>query len=159
MEMRNADQHKILGVQTRRRGGEPSPILIIDEFYMESEKNKAFVRTLLSNASAKGVTVFLMTKDASWASELIKLNSGTKCKPLPQNVNNPGYTGTTRFEGEALWNDLDWSVEKLRELVQDFCDEHNLNPIDVLPDGAKMSLGEAMRAAVEFEWKKQMGIN
>jgi hypothetical protein len=156
IEMRNAEEHKILKAQTRRRGGEPYPILIIDEFYMASEKNKAFVRTLISNANAKGVTVFLMTNDTAWASELSKLNGGTKCKPLPQNVDNAGYTGTGRFVGNASWNVLDWTVEKLRDLVRDFCEMYNLNPIDAIPDDAKYSPGGAMKAVAELELKKQL---
>lgn len=54
-----------------------SPILIIDEFYFNMEKNKAFISTLLRDASSKGVTVFLVTRDSDWASELISLNAGT----------------------------------------------------------------------------------
>jgi hypothetical protein len=106
MEMRDAEQHKILMVKTRRKGGKPSPILIIDEFYLNTEKNKAFIRTLLRDAAAKGVTVFLMTKERDWASELIELNDGAKCKPLPYNVDNVDYTGAKKFVGPAQWNDL-----------------------------------------------------
>jgi len=158
MEIRKAEQHRILKVKSCREGGEPSPVLVIDEFYINSEKNKAFVRTLLRDAAAMGVTVFLMTKDADWASELIKLNGGTKCKPLPGNVRNQGYTGSQRFEGEAEWNSMELSVEEQREVVQDFCQKHDLDPIQVIPNGSRFSPGEAMKRAGELYFEKQMSI-
>ena len=105
-----------------------------------------------------GVTVFLMTEDADWASELIKLNSGTKCKPLPGNVRNQGYTGAQRFEWEAEWNNMDLSVEEQREVVQDFCQKHDLDPIHVIPNGSRFSPGEAMQRAGGLYFEKQMSI-
>jgi hypothetical protein len=154
MEMRDAEKHKILTVKTRRQCGEPSPILIIDEFYLNTGKNKAF--TLLRDASSKGVTVFLMTRDSDWASELISLNGGTRCKPLPGNVDNDGYTVATRFVGLARWNDMVWSVETLRDFVQAFYEKHNLIPTEAIPDGANYTPAAAMRVVAELEWQKQM---
>jgi hypothetical protein len=155
IEMRDAEKHKILALETCGEGGEPSPILIIDEFYLNTEKNKAFIRTLLRDASATGVTVFLMTRDSDWASELIALNCGTKCKPLPENVDNEEYTGAKRFVGAARWNDMVWSVENLRDFVQDFCGKHNLIPTEAIPDGANYTPAEAMRVVAELQWKKE----
>ena len=63
LEVRNAKQRKILMVEPCRKRG-PSPVLIIDEFYINSENNKAFVQTLLRDAAGMSVTVFLMTNNA-----------------------------------------------------------------------------------------------
>ena len=40
MEIWKAEQHRILKVKSCREGGEPSPVLVIDEFYINSEKKK-----------------------------------------------------------------------------------------------------------------------
>ncbi|MEM1009263.1 MAG: hypothetical protein AAGJ35_09680, partial [Myxococcota bacterium] len=66
MEMRDAQKHPILKLTSPHEDGDPSPILIIDEFYCKTEKNEEFIQTLLRDASAKGVVVFLMTKEKEW---------------------------------------------------------------------------------------------
>jgi hypothetical protein len=38
MEMHNAEQHKVLKLETD--DAEPAPILIIDEFYCDTEENE-----------------------------------------------------------------------------------------------------------------------
>eukprot|EP00977_Amphora_coffeiformis_P016794 scaffold5317_cov160-Amphora_coffeaeformis.AAC.2 len=40
-----------------------------------------------------------MTKEKEWASKLITLNDGTKIKPLPTNMDSPGYAGPKLFMG------------------------------------------------------------
>lgn len=134
----------------------PTRSLKIDATNMADFVNK-FAGDVL-NCAAMGVTVFLMTKDADCASELIKLNDGTKCKPLPGNVRNRGYTGSQRFDGEAEWNRMDLSVEEQREAVQDFCQKHDLDPIQVIPNGLRFSPGEAMKRGGELYFEKQMSI-
>ena len=108
MEMRNAEKHKTLRLKPCREDGEPSPILIIDEFYCKTKENENFIRTLIRDAAANGVIVFLMTRDEDWASQLIRLNGGTKCKPLPTNIDNQGYSAAKRFgeNEEAKWNKM-----------------------------------------------------
>lgn len=85
-------------------GTEPSPILIIDQFNCSSKENKQFANTLVQEAAAGGIVAFLITQDEKWASELVGQNDGTKCKPLPFNVKNPGYDGSQHFVGLPLWN-------------------------------------------------------
>jgi len=68
-----------------------------------------------------------MTKEKEWAFKLITLNGGTKVKPLPTNVDNPGYTGPKRFTGIPQWNSLFWTVAELRDLVSTFCKKNKLN--------------------------------
>jgi len=63
MEMRDAQQHKILGVKSPRKDGDPPPILIIDKFDCKTKENKKFIKTLVRDASAEGVGIFLMTKE------------------------------------------------------------------------------------------------
>jgi hypothetical protein len=147
IEMRDAEEHKVLRKKPFNKSGNPCPILIIDDFYLNTEANKDFIRVLLRDAGAKGVIVFLMTKDRDWASELIHLNSGLKCKPLPTNVDNPGYTGVLRFTETPEWNDLFWRVEKLRDYVRPLCEKLNVNPSEAIPDGMQLTPGEAN------EWK------
>lgn len=156
MEMRDAQQHKILKVKSARKDGDPSPILIIDEFDCKTEENEKFIKTLVRDANAHGVVVFLMTKEKEWASKLITLNGGTKVKPLPTNVDNSGYAGPKRFTGTPQWNSLFWSVGELRDLVSIFCNEHNLNPAEAIPDGAKLTPGEAIQIVAALHLQRQL---
>jgi hypothetical protein len=73
VQMRDAEQHKILKVATD--GEEPAPILVIDNFYEDTKENEDFVKRLLADAAAQGIVVFLMTRDEEWASKLIKLTN------------------------------------------------------------------------------------
>jgi len=154
MEMQNAEQHKVLKLETD--GVDPAPILIIDEFYCDTEENKIFIRTLLRDAAGNGIIVFLMTRDRDWASELIKLNGGTKCKPLPGNVDNKGYDGVDRFKGTPEWNDMDWTVDELRHLVQKACTEFNFQPETVIPDHSKLRPGAAKREVLNMRLNQQL---
>jgi len=154
MEMRDAAQHKVLRLDTD--GAEPPPILIIDEFYCDTEENKNFVQSLLKDASAKGIVVFLMTRDSVWASKLIGLNGGTKCKPLPCNVDNDGYEGDLRFTGTPAWNGLYWSVEELRNLIRRSCEKYNIEPETLIPDGSLLTPGEAKKRVNQLRMKKQL---
>mmetsp|Transcript_15759 Transcript_15759/g.23191 ORF Transcript_15759/g.23191 Transcript_15759/m.23191 type:complete len:387 (-) Transcript_15759:1175-2335(-) len=158
IEMRDAAKHKTLTLKPVRKDGEPSPILIIDEFYCKTEENKSFMRTLIRDANAAGVVVFLMTKDEDWASQMIRLSGGTKCKPLPTNVDNQGYSGAKRFSEteEAKWNKMFWSVGQLRDLIRPFCEEHNLDPDEVVHDNEQVTPGEAAKAAVELQVNQQL---
>jgi hypothetical protein len=154
MEMRDAEQHKVLKLDTD--GAEPAPILIIDEFYRDTEENENFVRTLLRDSAAKGIVVFLMTRDRAWASKLIELNGGTKCKPLHFNVDNAGYDGSKRFTGNPEWNDLYWSVKELRQLVLPSCEKFNIDPETAIPDDSKLTPGEAKKIVMNIRWNEQL---
>ena len=154
MEMRHANTHKILSIDTK--DDEPAPILIVDEFYSDTEENLNFVRTLLRDAAARGIVVFLMTRDPSWASKLIKLNGGTKCKPLPYNIDNPDYDGSRRFTENPLWNELFWSEEELRESVRLICKKYDIAPETAVPDDAKLTPAEATKIVMKLVLKKQL---
>jgi hypothetical protein len=154
MEMRDAEQHKVLKLDTD--GAEPALILIVDELYCDTEENKNFVRTLLRDASAKGIVVFLMTRDREWASKLIELNAGTKCKPLPYNVDNEGYDGSKRFTGIPKWNGLFWSVKELRQLVLPSCEKFHIDPETAIPDDSKLTPGEAKKIVMNIRWNEQL---
>lgn len=154
MEIRDATEHKVVGLDTGE--DEPAPILIIDEFYCDTEENKDFVRTLLRDAAAKGVVVFLITNDQAWASKLINLNGGTKCAPLRYNVDNVGYDGTTRFTEVPRWNDLYWPVEDLRKLVGPMCTKYDIDPEKAILDGAQLTPAEANRIVLNTRMKKQL---
>lgn len=159
LEMKDAEKHKILKLKSSREDGEPRPILVIDECYCETEENKQFFSTLIRDAAATGVIVFLITKNPAWASQLILLNGGTKCKPLPTNIGNLGYTGATRFDVnvKAEWNQMFWPVTALRDLIRPFCAKHFLNPSTVVPDDQQeITPGEAMRMALELQMQDQL---
>jgi hypothetical protein len=154
IEMRNAEKHKMLKMGNCT--GRPAPILIIDEFYAASEENEEFVRTLLKDAAKSGICVFLITREPDWASKLITLNDGTKVKPLPINVDNEGYNGALRFQGDALWNELFWSVDELRELAKPMCEKMNLDVTEVVPDGSQLTPGEVIRLVVTMDYDKRL---
>lgn len=154
MEMRDATEHKVLGLDTGE--DEPAPILIIDEFYCDTQANQDFVRTLLRDAAAKGVVVFLITNDPAWATKLIKLNGGTKCVPLRYNVDNEGYDGSTRFTEVPRWNDFYWPVEDLRKLVAPMCTKYGIDPEKAIPDGAQLTPAEANIIVLNMRMKKQL---
>eukprot|EP00977_Amphora_coffeiformis_P011478 scaffold2767_cov177-Amphora_coffeaeformis.AAC.52 len=154
MEMRDAEKYKVLNIETD--DDEPAPILIIDEFYSDTEENQKFVRTLLRDAAAKGIVVFLMTRDQGWASKLIKLNGGTKCKPLCYNVDNHNYDGSKRFMEAPVWNEFFWKVEDLRGLVQPMCKKFNIAPETAVPDGAKLTPAEAKKTVMNLRFKEQL---
>ena len=154
MEMRDAEKYKILKLETDN--DEPAPILIIDEFYCDTEENQKFVRTLLRDAAAKGIIVFLMTRDQVWASKLINLNGGTKCKPLHRNVDNQEYDGSKRFTESPVWNEFFWPVKDLRELVRPMCEEFDITPETAVPDNAKLTPGEAKKTVMKLRLEKQL---
>lgn len=154
MEMRDATEHKVLGLDTGE--DEPAPILIIDEFYCDTQENQDFVRTLLRDAAAKGVVVFLITNDQAWASKLINLNGGTKCAPLRYNVDNVGYDGSTRFTEVPRWNDFYWPVEDLRKLVGPMCTKYGIDPEKAVLDGAQLTPAEANRIVLNMRMNKQL---
>jgi hypothetical protein len=146
IKMNDAEQHDILKLGKRMQ---PRPVLIIDEFYCNTEANIKFVRTLFRDASQAKVVVFLMTNNQEWATKLIGLNGCAKIKPLPTNLNNAGYTGAGKFTGEPEWNNLAWSVAQLRTLVGPFCTYWDLDPAKVVSDDAKCSPAEAFAFARE----------
>jgi hypothetical protein len=147
IKMRDADQHGVLHLA---QGSVPCPILIIDEFYCETKENVDFVRLLYKEASSLGVVVFIITTNKKWATKLIKLNGGEKIKPLVNNIDNDGYTGTDRFLEEPQWNDLSWTVPQLRFLVGPSCSKHGLDPVKVIPEGRMYSPSEARKRAQHF---------
>jgi hypothetical protein len=106
---------------------------------------------LIREAAAGGIVAFIITKEEEWASELVQLNGGTKCKPLPTNVDNQGYDGTKRFVGPPQWNSLFWPVENLRDLVRFFCEKYSLDPIQAISDNAKITPGEAITTVLGLE--------
>ena len=134
---------------------DPIPILVIDDFNVASKENEEFVEKLLRDAS-KGVVVFLLTFDKKWATKLTSLNGGVKIKPLAGNVENKGYDGTKRFVGTPEWNDLQWSVNQLRELIGPFCLKHSLDKAEVVPNDAKYTPKEAMATAKLKKREKTM---
>lgn len=154
MQMRNAEQHKLLKLDLD--GADPAPILILDEFHCDTKENKNFIRTLLRDASASGIIVFLMTRDKAWASKLIKLNGGAKCKPLHCSVSNAGYDGSMRFTGTPDWNDMFWEVNELRELVRASCEKYGIKPEAAVPLGSKVTPGEAQRIVMRMRLDKQL---
>lgn len=155
MEMVDADKQAALRFGCD--GTEPSPILIIDQFDDASKENKEFTKYLIREAAAGGIVAFLITQKEEWASELAQLNGGTKCKPLPFNVDNLGYDGTKRFVGQPQWNSLFWPVKNLRDLVRFFCEKHMLDPIKAIPDNAKITPGEAIKIVLRMEIEKRLG--
>jgi hypothetical protein len=96
-----------------------------------------------------------MTKETEWATKLITLNGGTKVKPLPTNVDNLGYAEPRRFTGIPQWIFF-WSVEELRDLVSTFCNKHNLSPAEAIPDGAKLTPGEAIQIVAGLHLQLQL---
>jgi hypothetical protein len=119
------------------------PMLIIDNFNEDTDKNKAFVKKLFQEASQFGVFVFILTSNETWATTLVGLNGGSKIKPLHGNVNNADYEITRHFTGVPDWNTLSWPTETLRELIRPICDKHGVDPAAVVMDGAEMSPVEA----------------
>jgi len=154
-DMEMMDAEKQFALRLGRDGLEPSPILIIDQFDCNSEENKDFAKSLIREAAAGGIVAFLITKEEDWASELITLNGGTKCKPLPSNVDNPGYNGTKRFTGPPQWNSLYWPVENLRDLVRFFCEQYELDPMEAIPDNAILTPGEAITTVIGLELERR----
>jgi hypothetical protein len=51
IEMRDANQHAVL--KMAGEDGVPCPILILDEFYCETQENIEFIRTLYKEASCR----------------------------------------------------------------------------------------------------------
>jgi hypothetical protein len=144
IKMREAEEYDDLKLGQNKV---PCPILIIDEFYCETEENSNFIRKLYKEASSAGVIVFVITTDREWATKLIKLNGGAKIKPLAKNVDNEGYTGVTRFLEVPQWNDLSWTLPQLRLLVGPFCSEFGLDSTVVVPAGSNFSPAEALKNA------------
>jgi hypothetical protein len=122
------------------------PVLILDNFNMDTPANTSFAEKLFQTASDSGVFVFILTKNKEWASKLVQLNGRTKIKPLYGNVNNPDYKEFSPFFGVPVWNDLPWDVNILRELIRPDCVTSSIDPKDddLVPDGAVMGPREAM---------------
>lgn len=95
-----------------------------------------------------------MTRDEEWASKLIKLNGGTKCKPLHCNVDNEGYDGSKRFTGTALWNGFYCPVKVLRELIRPMCQKYGLDEKEAVPDNSKITPGEASKIVAGMRLRK-----
>jgi hypothetical protein len=95
-----------------------------------------------------------MTRDPAWASKLIKLNGGVKCKPLQYNVNNAGYDGSKRFTGTPDWNAMFWKVNELRELIRESCKKYSIKPEDAIPLGSEVTPGEAQNIVMRRLNKK-----
>lgn len=112
------------------------PVLILDNFNEDTEANSDFVKTLLQTATDHQVVVFIMTKDEAWASKMVKMNGGTKIKPLYGNVGNEDYAEDGSFSGEPDWKVSHWSVDTLRELVRPDCVKYSLDLTEVVPDDA-----------------------
>lgn len=156
MEMQDADATEYADIlRFELENDEPAPILIIDEFNVNSEENAKFADELLVNAASARVLVFLMTRDEAWASKLITLNGGVKCKPLPRSVDNEGYDGTQTFRETPKWNSMYWPVAKLRELVGPFCDKNNIDVTKVIPDGTKCTPAEALKIVFQLKIKAE----
>lgn len=122
------------------------PVLILDNFNIDTPANTSFAEKLFQAASDSGVFVFILTKNTNWASKLVKLNGGTKIKPLYGNVDNTDYKEFSPFVGVPVWNELTWDVDTLRELIRPDCAENSIDPSDsdLIPDGAVMGPREAM---------------
>jgi hypothetical protein len=97
-----------------------------------------------------------MTRDREWASELIQLNGGTKCKPLRCNVDNEGYDGSKRFTGNPEWNGMYWRVKELRQLIHHSCEKFNIKPETAIPDLSKLTPGEAKKIVVMMRLNEQL---
>jgi hypothetical protein len=128
------------------------PMLIVDNFNEATDKNEDFVKKLLQEASLSRVFVFILTSDKEWATTLVGLNGGCKIKPLYGNVDNKDYKKSKQFLGDPEWNTMPWTVETLRALIQPLC----VNPVELVPDGAKMLPVEAIDAASEARRDAQL---
>lgn len=126
------------------------PVLVIDNFNEDTEENEVFVKKLLNEASQYGVVVFILTAKTTWATKLVSLNGGSKIKPLYGNVDNAEYQMSRAFAGTPRWNELPWPVETLRQLVREICQTHSIDPVAVVPDGAKMLPVEALDRVYEL---------
>jgi len=130
------------------------PVLIIDDFDEDSQENLDFVEQLYRDASTHHVTVFILTARKAWASKMVALNQGLLIRPLVGNVENEGYDGTSRCMGPPEWNNLQWSVPQLRELVRPACRKVGLDPGEVVPYGVKWRPAQALnRVDVVFRQK------
>lgn len=125
------------------------PTLIIDNFNEATDENKKFVQQLLQSASAHKVFVFIMTTNKTWATTMVGLNGGSKIKPLYGNVRNQDYLLARSFTGVPDWNNLEWPVQTLRELIQPLCQKYGINAFDVVPDDAVMTPVEAKDAVMD----------
>jgi hypothetical protein len=109
------------------------PVLIIDDFEEDTDKNKAFVKKLIQVASQFRVFVFILTAKRSWATTLVGLNGTTsKIKPLYKNVDNADCLPVGPFKGKPEWNDMPWGVNTLRELIRPDCVANGINPDDII---------------------------
>jgi hypothetical protein len=123
-------------------------LLILDNFNEDTDENNAFVQKLLNEAAEIGVFVVILTVNRSWASKLIKLNRGSKLKPLFRNVNNEDYTLATKFTGIPDWHDMMWPVKDLRAHILPICTKNSIDPVTIVPDDAIMTPVEAKDATV-----------
>ena len=81
-------------------GTDQSPILIVDDFQFLTEENKRFLNHLARDAAVYGVTVFIMTRQKSLATEIV--SSGWI--PIPSNTSHWSWLG-----GKPKWNDMSWT--------------------------------------------------
>jgi hypothetical protein len=64
------------------------PLLVIDDFDVDSTANENFVRKLYTLAASAKIIVFILTTNDEWATKLVKLYGGTKIVPLYGNIDN-----------------------------------------------------------------------
>jgi hypothetical protein len=120
------------------------PLLVIDDFNVDSTANKNFARKLYTLAASAKIIVFILTINDEWATKLVKLNGGTKIVPLHGNIDNL-WDMETPFTDDPYWNSLQWEVTCLQDLVRPMCVEFGLSAeqeiqTSTLPNVAKRSI-------------------
>jgi hypothetical protein len=120
------------------------PLLVIDDFNVDSTANENFVRKLYTLAASAKNIVFILTTNDEWATKLVKLNGGTKIVPLYGNIDNL-WEVETPFTDDPNWNSLQWDVTCLQDLVRTMCVEFRLSAeqkiqTSTLPNVAKRSI-------------------
>jgi hypothetical protein len=102
-----------------------TPLLVLDDFNVDSKANENFVIQLFTLAAKAKIVVFILTKDKHWATKLVKLNGGMKIVPLRGNITND-WDIWEPFDQEPVWNRMDWEVSCLQDLVRPKCKELGL---------------------------------
>eukprot|EP00978_Attheya_sp_CCMP212_P002506 scaffold5102_cov50-Attheya_sp.AAC.1 len=134
------------------------PLLILDDFNLQSEENVRFVHMLYTAANHRDVMVLIFTKNDNWAAHMIKIGSGRKIAPLVQNVDNT-WDGIECFTEKPEWNDLNWTVQSLTDFARLSSEVDDSLDLDSVIIDNKMTPREARKCAVSFADKVAESAN
>jgi hypothetical protein len=126
------------------------PLLILDDFGVDTVENRLFVDQLHTAAFNRNVMVIVLNKDEAWATTMFNINGGSKIVPLVENVTNI-WIPTLRLKEPPVWNEMNWTVESLQNVVKLNNKDFDFPDFDFL--NGSMTALEALQTAAEYRYR------